>query len=231
MFSIFGSHSIRISNPTDYKKLLNEEIVIDPYGIIVVDWQAHPNILSQPKYLGDSVYPIINIEDGPLPYQNNVIRLYTENKWLHAVFFSGSNLTYGMPQNYRNIHLYYAQNATCTEADLERLMTWQSARSIDIREASGSAGVYLSQHANQFQHFDELNFIGFLAHPQNYKDVKVGVIVENVERLHQLGVLVDTLNEEQVAEFVRQPVPNGWFGEVRRDEHKKARVVAWMRKN
>lgn len=230
--TFFRSRSVRISNPTDYAQLLTDDFDADPDDNIVIDWRAHPDILSQPRHFVNATYPTVCFEDGPRPYQSNrICFVRPQVQLVRGVFFAGSNLTYGIAPTTWVATLYYGSNASCTDADLEPIMTWTRASEIYLLESSGHAGVYFSQHASQFRHFDELNFIGLIANPHNYDRVQVAKLMDNVKSLDYLVFHVNALSERQVAEFAAQPIPDGWRVEVRRDEHNEVRVVAWLLKD
>lgn len=221
--------SVRISTPSDYTHLITNSITVDLDAIIVIDWRAHPNILSQPKYFGAAPYFTVCFEDGPIPYESNRICMLPDSKWIRTAFFSGSNLTYGLPDDYELIQLYYAKNAACTAADLDIILTWTHSTNIDIFGNCGNAAVYFSQHASQLRDFNNLMYASFSIQPQHYKDVEVSAILANVNALVELRFHVDSLNETEIAEFLGQNVPDGWFKEARRDEDEVGRVVAWVK--
>lgn len=222
---------MRVSTPSDYAKLLNNELDVDSDDTVIIDWRAHPNILSQPKYFGDSLYSRVCFEDGPIPFESNRLCMDPAYKYLRAVFLAGSNLTYGLPMDYIANRVFYANKATITDADLEPMLKWTQTSSLDVLDSSGYAAVYLSHHAEHFKDFEKLAFIALIANPKNYKDIKIRAFLENVAPLYQLAIHVTLLSDEQAVELAGQEIPAEWRSEVRRDETGTARVIAWMVKD
>lgn len=169
-----------------------------------IDANDYPTALILPKLFANGSN-ITRFTDG-----DNKITIYPYKKEVNAAFFSGENLTFGIPTNYRVYSLKFDNTARIIAEDIDNILKWQDATTLHISDNCDLA-YDLSQRIDEMKEMRNLEQLGLSIQRKSYSYLNLELILLNLPALEYVTLNATQLTDAELVEFVeRQLIIVGW---------------------
>lgn len=213
-----------VSTPADFEALKKGHIG-DVNDSVIIDWNAHPDILSQPIHFAHAQFSEISFVDEFQMIGGNIITLHPSDRQAKTIFFSGENLTLGIPSDYAEYFLIYYQGATISEFDLDYVFKWTKATRLEVFDDSDSDVVYqLSKRIDEFSALTHLRKIAFNIHSETYGKLNLGSFLTKLPELKEATFHAKDVTFVDIEKFVNTRMNVSEWNCVAYDEFEQAGV-------
>lgn len=192
---------LHVNTTSEYEKLLTGEIG-DGYDKIIVEAEAHGNVLGQPKYFWSRSMNMI------FRGKNGEVVMSPKKQSVSGTYNSGTGLLYGLPLVFKDYTVDYHGDAATDESDVYSIALWTHANRIVINDASDlSHQLYLKIDA--LKNLNQLKHLQLNLHRNTYKFVEVKTFLETLKSLETLTFGKTRrpgmeLNEAELKEFAQK---------------------------
>lgn len=215
--------SVHIDNPVLYEQFQQGELG-DGAKHVCFFPSAHPNILLEPKKHWNASSAILMFSTVDFHY--NHIHLYTHDRHAVGLFYEAYDLLAGFPDNYDSYKLDFRSNAVFSDNDLDVLLTWKTAKQLDIAEDSGIAEK-LYRRLDEFEALDNLEVLKLTIHPYSVDRIALKPFFEVFPRLRRVDFRFVRFTPSAIENFVdEQHIPANFRKIVSTD----ANSVAYLRR-
>lgn len=182
--------------------------------VVAIKSTAHPNILSLPAIFANhyDIYRIIFTDE-----HNNCVIMEPRRKTVEATFWSGGNLTLGLPTDYESYRIrVYTERAIITDADLDFIAHLKNARSLRITAADNvdnfDVASRLLKRVDVLKTMPKLLDLMVSIFPNTFKGLSVKALLEESQSLRLFTLDVERrFSQEEIGEIVESvAVPDGW---------------------
>lgn len=137
-------------------------------------------------------------------------------KSVFSTFNAGSNLTLGIPNNYKAYLLFFNDGSTLSSFDYDYMFQWKSAERLTISIESDVTNELL-QRIDDMSNMKRLKSLALAVHPQSYQTIQVRPFLKKLPSLRYLFLEPKGLSEEEMDVFAaNQTIPFGWAMEMKR---------------
>lgn len=169
-----------------------------------MDANEYPTALILPKLFANGEN-VMRFTDG-----DNEITIYPHKQEVNAVFFSGENLTFGIPPNYHVYSLKFDNTAQIIAEDIDNILQWQDANSLYVSDNCDLA-YELSQRIDEMQEMRYLEQLGLSIQRKSYSNFNIELILLNLPALEYVTLNATQLTDSEFDEFVeKQLLVVGW---------------------
>lgn len=176
--------------------------------VVVVDWDAHPNVLSLPIEFANKPYHVISFVDRADEFGSNTITLFPQRRRAGATFHSGANVTHGIPPNYSEYMLNFHTGSNVFTDNLDNILQWKEAKRLEIYDnMDNDVAFKLSQRVNDLSVFTKLRKLSLNIHRNTYQLLNLSAFLETLPVLKEAYFFAQ-LSFVEVVEYTRDHLAN-----------------------
>lgn len=195
-----------IDTAADFVAFQKKEIGFNVTAVDIVQ-SAHLDLMQTPKLFAEhDNNAIIFIESD---FRNNRVEMYTQQRKIFANSYRmGDGLTLGLPHNYSDYHLQFADYAAVSAADLDQIVSWTEAVRLRIDD-SCSVALGLLRRAGQLQAMTKLTHLTLNVAKSSLPRMRLRPFFRSLVSLESAEFRFErTLTEGEVAAFLaEQTIP------------------------
>lgn len=205
------SPSFAVETPNDLEALRLGNIGADR-DIVVVTFQAHPDVLSQPLHFTNSPCYEISFVSESTEFGSNVITLYPSRRIVSGWFHSGENLTLGMPSDFSEYRLGFHEGSVLYRDDLDYILQWRDATVLEIfDEIDNDVAYQLSWRVDDLARLFRLESITFTIHFDTYEKLQLAEFLKRLPALKEAIFYAKGISMADVEAFMATELSvGGW---------------------
>lgn len=190
--------------PTDYARFL-AGLIGEANDHIVIHYEAHedPHIFADVKFYSTSKFHTVKLFDKLGGY----IIVSPVRKHCYMEIIEYDNHFPDMAENCHGYTIYMQREFNATDADIDAILRWRSAKSIDLHN-NGEANriaYALTQRKDELKMMD-LEDLTLQLEKRSFKQLNTTIFLESLKHLRWLTLVKADLDDKDFAEFAeRQP--------------------------
>lgn len=183
----------------------------------MVDWRAHPDILSQPILFWNATFGKISFATKDNPFPSNKITLKPTQRWASVEITTGDYAFGGVPTNYTSYNVYFNGNKNVSSAELAQLFQWTNATNLAIvdNNVQHEISLRLMERIDEMSVLTNLATLKFEINKTTHKLLNIRPFLEKLPSLQVIMIRPYFVSNEQFKSFVaRQQLPDNWSSEI-----------------
>lgn len=209
------SFSLAVTDPETFEALKQGRIGGEG-DIVVVDWDAHPNVISLPVEFAHIPFNQISFVGKPTEFGSNTITLFPQRRQAGATFSSEENATHGIPPNYAEYLLTFYKGSIVFTDDLDYILQWKEATRLEIYdEVDNDVAFQFSQRVNDLSALVHLEKLVLNIHRDTYELLNLSAFLEKLSALIEARFYAKNLSFVEVFDYTKSHLTGVSFWECK----------------